>query len=59
MTFKEWICEIENFSARYERLCEDFPEITNLNKLRMWLMAAYDVGYDAGRRSINKQVDTK
>ena len=44
MTFEEWLGEIENFSSRSERLYEDFLEVKDLAKLRMWLEAAYEVG---------------
>lgn len=58
MTFDEWLNEIENYSARWERLNEDvdFAAVMcgnlshNLARKRMyvWLEAAYNVGKAAG-----------
>jgi len=42
--FYEWLNEVENFSFRNERLYEDFPEVKDLGKLRVWLEAAYMTG---------------
>lgn len=53
MTFDEWLGEIENFSSRSERLYEDFLEVKDLAKLRMWLEAAYKIGYTTGRNDKN------
>lgn len=48
MKFEEWLDEIEVFSARWERLHSDFPnlDINEREILIKWLRAAYDVGYD-------------
>lgn len=48
MTFDEWLNEMENFASRHERLCEDFMEVKDLKKLRIWLESAYEVGYHGG-----------
>ena len=48
MTFTEWLQKREGFTSRAERLCEDFPEVKDLEKLRLWLKAAYLVGLDRG-----------
>lgn len=42
--FYEWLDEIESYSTRSERLYEDFPEVKDLKKLRLWLKAAYMMG---------------
>jgi hypothetical protein len=47
MTFDEWLDEIENYSARWERLRCDIPDVDSV-VLIQWLRAAYDVGYDEG-----------
>lgn len=47
MTFDEWLDEIENFGLRRERLGEELPESDVLIK---WLRAAYEVGYEQGKK---------
>lgn len=61
MTFDEWLNEIEVFSARRERLNEDvnFEAVMTGNmshslaqsRMYVWLEAAYNVGYEAGKGS--------
>jgi hypothetical protein len=46
--YLEWLNEIENYSTRCERLYEEFTEVKDLKKLRVWLEAAYKVGYQNG-----------
>ena len=47
VTFEEWLDEIEIFSSRYERLAADLPVS---DALINWLRAAYDVGYEQGKK---------
>ena len=47
MTFEEWLKEVEVFSSRAERLYEDFPEVKDLAKLRVWLKAAWKAGKES------------
>ena len=54
MTFDEWLSEVERWSSRHERLCEDFTEVKDLRKLKEWLEAAYNVGYEAGVKNESK-----
>lgn len=56
MTFNNWLSEIENFSSRAERLYDDFIEVKDLAKLRMWLKAAYEAGR---QEEYNKDVTTQ
>lgn len=49
MTFDEWLDEIENYSARWERLYCELPDCDEYT-LTKWLRAAYEVGCDQGRK---------
>ena len=49
MTFQEWLDEIEVYGARWERLRCDIPDVDSVI-LMQWLRAAYDVGYEEGRK---------
>ena len=54
MTFQEWLDEIEVYSDREERLVSEFPSLCSVSydkkRLMDWLRAAYDVGYEEGRK---------
>lgn len=46
--YELWLDEIENFSARWERLHWDFPDLNGQERERLdqWLRAAYVAGYE-------------
>ena len=47
MKFEEWLDEIECYGSRQERLGEELPVSDALIK---WLRAAYEVGYEQGKK---------
>ena len=49
MTFDNWLDEIENYGSRLERLLETLPT-ADPNVLVSWLEAAYNVGYEEGKK---------
>lgn len=49
MTFDEWLNEQENYSLRIERLVATFPNC-DTQMLLTWLNAAYNVGYEKGKK---------
>lgn len=51
--FNEWLNEIEGFGLRLERLYEDLNDYQgdNIEIVLKWLEAAYNVGYEDGRKN--------
>jgi len=45
--------EIENFASRRERAYDEFPQQSQ-GRLEQWLLAGWDLGYEAGRDLQNK-----
>lgn len=57
-TFEQWLDEMEGFNLRMERVYDDLVRcpkdpVDNWKEIKLWLKAAYDVGYEAGE--INKE----
>ena len=50
MTFDEWYYEPEGFGARFERFYSDLDmyamDMVDTGRIKQWLKAAYEVGYD-------------
>jgi len=49
MKFEEWLDEIECYGSRQERLGEELPVS---DALINWLRAAYEVGYEQGKKHV-------
>jgi hypothetical protein len=50
MTFQEWLDEIEGPSGpRFYRLVDDLPDGDSVERMLVWLEAAFQVGYEQGR----------
>ena len=56
MKFEEWLDEIENYGSRQERLGEELPISDTLMN---WLRAAYEVGYEQGKKDDTAKNPTK
>ena len=51
--FEDWFYEMEGYSFRSERFCDDFDFASKTNDYQViikWLQAAYQVGYEEGQR---------
>ena len=56
MKFEEWLDEIECYGSRQERLGEELP-VSDV--LINWLRAAYEVGYEQGKKAQLEKLDSE
>ena len=50
MTFQEWLDEIEGPSGlRFYRLVDELPDDGSVERMLVWLEAAFQVGYEQGK----------
>lgn len=59
LTFEGWLDEIENWSLRWERVCEELEidTLRNGSRLRIWLKTAWDLGATAALRQHQSAVE--
>lgn len=59
LTFEGWLDEIENWSLRWERVCEELEidTLRNGSRLRIWLKTAWDLGATAALRQHQSEAE--